>query len=111
MINIIEKENSVNEILEEFDFNRVHCVMEFLEWEWVDHDSGHYYKPSISKMTETCRRYLEFVWDRVDSEGKDSETTMSSGGFQVYACRFTENNEDFINVSLSFIIEKWENFY
>lgn len=61
-------------ILDNFDFERVHKVMAFLDWKWFTVDG--YKVPSIEQMKESCRELFE--------EMKDKETdNMSSGGFYV----------------------------
>jgi hypothetical protein len=64
---------AINEILASFDFEKVHRVMVFLRWEWVQP----YYPaavPSVERLQSEAARLLALV--------KDGEKRMS-GGFEV----------------------------
>jgi hypothetical protein len=65
-------------IIKEFDFNKVHEVMRFLNWHWA---SGGLHIPEIEEMKSFCfdlfddalREYLEFK----------KAVTVSCGGFDI----------------------------
>lgn len=84
-------EEKIEQIMENFDFEKVHKVMVALEWEW---HFGHGCSgiPSVHTLKEEASRLLSDAWM--------IKTTVSTGGFSaVY-------NDGCL--SLSFIVEEWE---
>lgn len=74
MYNYIEK---FEEILNEFDFNKVKQVMDYLEWTWYDTDGV----PNIKEMKNSCWRLFEHVLSRYLNS--KSKCIISSGGFKI----------------------------
>lgn len=67
----------ITEILEEFDFEKVHQVMTFLKWEWRDLGV-----PSVDTIKSEVKSQIE----RCIKDAIANKTTMytSTGGFSVY---------------------------
>jgi hypothetical protein len=59
--------SKINEIMETFDFEMVHRVMKFLDWEW--HSSG---VPSIETLKDQARELLQEA---------DRGCPLATGGF------------------------------
>ena len=89
--------------LDEFDFERVHEVMNFLDWKWADCSEV----PDVLALRRNCRTYLQEVI-RCALERKDSggEYIMASGGFRYEAKLYPD---DFLWIRMSFTIEDWDN--
>lgn len=64
----------IDEILDEFDFEKVHRVMVALDWQWYGMDMS----PSIGDLRRQARSLLKQVVD-----GKDLRQ-VSSGGLTAY---------------------------
>lgn len=64
----------IDEILDEFDFEKVHRVMQALDWKWHNTDGV----PSIADLRRMARSLLNQV---VESKGIHS---VGSGGFTAY---------------------------
>ena len=62
------KRKRINSLIEEFNFEKVHRVMKFLDWRW-----GNSAAPTIPELEAEARRQLEHV--------AKSHGTISSGGF------------------------------
>ena len=97
------------EILENFDFDRVHSVMEFLGWTWHKHfpdKPEQVYVPDVNQLrTEARRRLISAIeWAR-DNEGK--QYLSSSGGFEV-TVEIDEWGKAW--ASLKFIVADWDNY-
>jgi hypothetical protein len=97
------------EILENFDFDRVHGVMEFLGWTWHKHfpdKPEQVFVPDINQLrTEARRRLITGIeWAR-DNQCK--QHVSSSGGFEV-TVEIDEEGKAW--VSLKFILAEWGNF-
>ena len=83
-------EEKIGDILNNFDFERVHKAMIALEWNWYlgIGDEG---IPSVGALQKAARKLLSEAWTK--------KTTISSGGFSaVY------DDGDLI---LRFILEEW----
>lgn len=64
----------IDEILDEFDFEKVHRVMVALDWQWYDTEGP----PSVAHLRRTARNLLKRVVD-----GKDLRY-ISTGGLTAY---------------------------
>lgn len=83
-------EEKIEQIMENFDFEKVHKVMVALEWEW-HFGRGASGIPSVYTLKEEASRLLSDAWM--------TKTTVSTGGFSaVY---------DDCYITLSFIVEEW----
>lgn len=103
---VLGKEFQINDILEEFDFEKVHSVMVFLDWQYAKPNpvTGviEYYKPTIEDIKKSARKYLEHVWDMPTSE--DAQVCHTgSGGFMAYRGFY----DGLKILSLTFEIEEW----
>ena len=90
----------INDIMDNFDFDCVHRVMEFLNWKWVfaKTSSG---VPSIDEIRD-------FAFDLLVRAAKE-KTNIASGGFKaVYEDSDEDNPDKFIQ--LEFILTDYEGF-
>lgn len=85
----------INEICDEFNFDRVQKTMEFLGWEWVT--SGGV--PTTSELRKKVRDLMSIAYEGGLKRGADYST--GTGGFWVEY--FYE--EDFFEVT--FQLERW----
>jgi hypothetical protein len=89
----------IDEIMEEFDFKKVHSVMKYVDWRWVkDGDDDFEMEiPNIERMKETARRLLE------ESAEKDREeyASIATGGFK--ATRYPGDH-----LGLEFVLADWD---
>lgn len=96
----------VNDILEEFDFQKVQLVMHYLNWQWSDKQV-----PSISDLKETAERLLRNAADlrlgEYESEHWEVAIMSGTGGFQATAyC--DETKTKIIMLDLKFVIAEWD---
>ena len=87
-------EEKINEVLEEFDFEKVHEVMNFLKWKWADNNDTMSI-PSHYRIIEEAKRLLYYCKKEKD------DITISTGGFIAQKDK-DENGESYY--SLSFVI-------
>ena len=99
--------DDINEILDEFDFERVNDVMEAICWEWVMSD-GRYGIPSIPELRKQSRRLLEETVSNLISS-KETQYYIESGGFRAEANKYDDDPK--IYIRLSFVVTSWENVY
>ena len=93
----MELEDKFEEILDEFDFRKVHKVMEQLNWRWSFLE-GRFEVPKISEMKKECRRLFYSVIEAI-AENNSKEENLSCGGFTVTVY----DNE---TVYLQFVLEE-----
>jgi hypothetical protein len=92
--------DSIENILDEYDFLRVYCVMEALEWRW---STAEYSLSSIDELRRQARGLLEDVYRYEDS----ACITMGCGGFE--ATRRMEVGDLTKYLSLKFVVEEGNN--
>ena len=93
-----ESNLSETDIMRDFNFEKVHKVMEMLDWKWVMTKYG---VPTIEELKGEARRLL--VRAAVE------ETNVATGGFRaVYEKSGPSDPDPFI--SLEFILEECEGF-
>ena len=96
----------VEDILEEFDFQKAQLVMDYLNWQWSDKQV-----PSISEMKKSAERLLRKAAELRLGEYESSYWEMGilagSGGFQATAyCDETKTKITMLD--LKFILNEWD---
>ena len=92
------EKQKIESIMRHFDFERVHKVMEFLDWHWAFTSKG---VPTVEEIKVEARRIL--------IDACEEETNIATGGFRaVYEKDGTEDGEPYIG--LEFIVEDCEGF-
>ena len=86
----------IEDIMDEFDFDRVHRVMEFLNWTWAD-EFGGVCVPLKSEVRKRARALL--------NESAKSKESLSTGGFHVEFREGTEHETKWVNLNLTFNVE------
>lgn len=89
------------EVLDNFDFEKVHRVMEFLNWTWSTKKKKEKI-PSIKKMKKHAERLIEDAIKGLKKHGAD-QYSIATGGFEAYAFY----GEEGLEVVLRFIVEEW----
>jgi hypothetical protein len=92
--------DSIENILDEYNFHAVQKAMEALEWVWSDAEEG---IPSIAELRRQARGLLEDVYRYEDS----ACITMGRGGFE--ANRLMEVGSLNKYLSLKFVVEEGNN--
>ena len=97
----------INEILDQFDFEKVNEVMKSIHWGWIMPD-GSYHIPSIPELRKHARNLLE---ESVSCliRSKESDYCIESGGFRAEADKYEDDPK--IHMKLSFVVTSWENIY
>jgi hypothetical protein len=100
----------VDDILSEFDFEKVHDTMVALDWKWY---STHPSVPSIRDLKDTARQLLISVYNLRKDEYKETHSevpvTCGTGGFRATALSNDDGVVDFLK--LEFIVTEWEVTY
>lgn len=100
--NIIPKnvQEIIDEVINDFNFNRVHDVMKYMNWKW----SGEV--PSIEKLKTKASNLLQDVYIKYLINHADEQYTIRVGGLEVYYTNI--NGEDYFE--LKFILESVDNY-
>jgi len=92
--------DSIENILDEYDFQKVQKAMEALEWHWSTAEDG---LPSIAELRRQARGLLEDAYRYEDSPS----ILMGCGGFE--ATRLMEVGSLTKYLSLKFVVEEGNN--
>lgn len=106
MYDIIE-----TDIMDNFDFNQVHKVMEFLEWQWFDAgEASQSGVPDVSTIRKKARYLLRQAGDKLLTWDKDNlpEFSIATGG--LHATAYRDKELGIVFFKLTFEIESWDNF-
>jgi len=90
----------VEDILDEFDFQRVQKVMEALDWNYFDSVDK---VPSIGELRKMARSLLNYAYNYDPSP----EYFTGSGGFEV--TRYMYPGETVKYLTLKFVVTEWSN--
>lgn len=90
-------ERKIDDLMENFDFEKVKKVMDFLDWTWY----GESKPPSIEALKRNARDMLE--------RAVEEKTCISSAGFKAVYENDPENPND-PYIGLEFILEDMEGF-
>ncbi len=85
----------INELLDNFDFIKVHKVMDFMNWGWAD-PNNNYSIPKISDLKNCAEKLLKDVISQGLKEKQD--WFCATGGFEA------EFNYKRKNFSLKFVL-------
>lgn len=94
------KKEKIDEILNNFRFQRVRKTMEFLDWKY----SGDKNYPSIEELIKSAKERLNRAYDTLESNNGYPYFSTSSGGFKATAVRLYGD----IELELDFIVESWD---
>ena len=72
----------IPELMERFDFKKVHSVMKFLNWRWVSTKEG-YGVPCVEELRSTAEDLLYRAVHEYERAGQpETGMTVATGGFQ-----------------------------
>ena len=99
----------IDDIMDEFDFNRVETVMEFMDWRWAG-DNGLEYV-TVDMLKKEARRLLRGAADARLGAYKNTHWEQgiihACGGFQAMAfC--DEDKTKITGLDLKFVLTEWD---
>lgn len=101
----------VDEVLEDFDFVKVHETMVKLDWKWYHPGEEGTRVPSLDNVKATGKKLLQETAEKA-AELK-SEWVIGCGGFRAEA-KYYKQDENYrekseLWVRLAFVLEEWDN--
>lgn len=93
------KQEQIDDIMDNFDFNRVARVMDFLDWKW---SLKEYRVPVEPEIRKQVRQHLSKAYDRGQGQGR--KYTLCTGGF---ACSY---DPQYSELSLTFELDGWSSY-
>ena len=97
----------VDDIIDEFNFEKVQKTMHALDWTWA---STQMTVPSISELKNTARYLLINAYNMRQGEYKDTHPEVpvecATGGFVAMALSNEEGTVDWLK--LQFVVTEWE---
>lgn len=87
----------IESIMRNFDFDRVHKVMRFLNWQWAQ-NSGPTRVPDLEEIKEKAGKQL------LEVSGKPADNWVKSGGFVAAKLKY----EHGVQLELYFELCSWE---
>ena len=90
-----KQQDALDNIMDSFDFDKVHKVMVFLNWKWANGNGG-LEVPEKYELRSEARRLLKMAIEE--------KTTVSTGGF---IAEYTEKEKSGW-MDLKFVVSKWD---
>jgi hypothetical protein len=97
----MKKEDLINEVMDEFDYDKVQRVMEFLNWDWASVNGV----LSVGDLKRMSRILLISCINGAMAYKKDY--SASTGGFKAEATWDNERNKIY-SLTLRFVLEETE---
>lgn len=88
----MRKQEQIKHIMSDFNFEKIHSVMKFLDWKW-SYENGDKKIPTIDDLKSVAEHCLSQV-----SDSEDESSLFSAGGFEAEKIQNT--------LELRFILDK-----
>lgn len=95
------KEIMIDDIMENYNFQKVQDVMIFLNWSWFGADES----PSINELKDKAREHLTSAYDL--SEQHQDNVAIANGGFHALA-RYSYDELEVFSLELMFSVANWD---
>ena len=91
----------IDDIMDNFDFDKVHEAMSLLGWRWWIRETDSLDIPDIPRLRNRARGLMKEAMNSTQPE-----YDIATGGFQVHK----ETIEGEVFLSLSFVLTEWNNY-
>lgn len=100
--NVTEEQFQVllENVMDNFNFEKVHDVMVELDWNWVNANSGELKVPTVLQLKASARRYLRRAFDGC--------CVVCSGGLECSYHPPIDDQDPAGFLSLKFVLEEWD---
>ncbi len=90
--------DQIPEVMERFDFQKVHRVMEFLDWRWTSYGAV----PPLSALESTAYQLLNDAVREYLADPHPSGMSVSTGGFTAEVITYRSGAE---KIQLTFYVD------
>ena len=97
------RKDALNEILREFDFEKVERVCEFLDWQVYNPRTHQNEAVSVQGLIDDARDFAKECWKAFDEGKATEEWIVHSGPLKLWWCECKEG----IFAELTFVCEEW----
>lgn len=94
----------IEEVLIWMDFEKIHSVMQHLNWCWKFSDTP----PTIQEIKESCAQEVRRAYYLMIAN-KNLSLTTATGGWEVSLSRKHTHDTD-VSVSVKFVVSEWNNY-
>lgn len=101
---MINKQFAINDIVENFNWEKVHKTMKALDWTWYDSGGE---TPTIGALFRCATGLLHDAYDGAERFKADYRT--GTGGFYARAL-VDDNTKEIIELRLWFEVASWEHY-
>lgn len=99
-----KRELVLQEILNEFDFEKVEKVCNFLDWKVYDFEQHGEVPVTVGMLIDDAKRFAKDCWEAFDTgEAKSEEWSVQCGPLKLWWCESDEG----IFAELEFVCESW----
>ena len=99
---MIDKYKAITDIIENFNWEKVHKTMVALNWTWHDSEGK---APSIGELFRCANDLLHRAYDGAEKEKTDY--SVGTGGFYVRAI-VDEETKEIVELRLAFEVCNWD---
>lgn len=98
----MNKNQAINSIMNNFDFDRVQHTMEMLNWKWASSED------KIVPLKLIIIKAMDLLNNVVDlTQTNKTDCVCSTGGLRAEAY-WDEEDQEIYNLKLSFVLTEWE---
>lgn len=95
----------IDEVMDYFDFDKVHRVMESLNWRWSSLEDEMRI-PTKPEMRKHVREFMEKLYEK-NINKSEVNTYTGSGGFMVYYRKNVDEKGAWDHFDVTFQLESW----
>lgn len=95
----------IEEVMDWFDFNKVHQIMLHLNWKWTK-DDGPMDVPKTAELRKHVRDKMKCLYEKY-SHRKECDIPMCSGGFRVTYRKYKMGERAFDEFDVAFVLADW----
>ena len=101
---MLNKQKAIDDIIENFNWNKVHETMVALNWTWWDSNDE---APTLGMLFRCASKLLHDAYDGAEREKCDY--LSATGGFRAQAI-IDDETKEIISLRLAFEVCSWESY-
>lgn len=98
------KQDLIQEIVANFDWSKIHQVMQALDWKWARNDA--FRVPQLGELVIESQRLLNDCYDCLVKSYNQDTMLIATGGFEATATKYEDGE---IVLGLKFVVTEFSN--